>query len=130
MANVLIVDDDYDIAEASKDLLKLAGHLVRIGHGGQEGMASLSSGPLPDCVLLDVDMPVVNGPEMAHQMLLHDAGEEKIPIVLVSGRRDLPAVAARMGTRYFVVKACADYGDVLLRMLDRALSERRAPTSA
>ncbi len=130
MANVLIVDDDYDIAEASKDLLRLAGHLVRIGHGGQEGMASLDSAPLPDCVLLDVDMPVLDGPGMAHQMLLHDAGEEKIPIVLVSGRSDLPDVAARMGTPYFLVKACADYEEVLLAMVGRAVSERRAPTSA
>jgi hypothetical protein len=31
-------------------------------------------------------MPVLSGPEMAHRMLLHDAGEEKIPILLVSGR--------------------------------------------
>jgi CheY-like chemotaxis protein len=130
MANVLIVDDDYDIAEASKDLLESAGHLVRVGHGGQEGLASLDASPLPDCVLLDVDMPVLNGPEMAHQMLLHDAGEEKIPIVLVSGRRDLPALAARMGTPYFLVKACDDYGELLLTLLGRAVSERRAPTSA
>ena len=130
MANVLIVDDDYDMAEASKDLLESAGHVVRVGHGGEEGLTCLSTAPLPDCVLLDVDMPVLNGPGMAHQMLLHDAGEEKIPIVLVSGRRDLPDIAARMGTPYFLVKACADYGDILLAMVGRAVSERRAPTSA
>ena len=132
MASVLIVDDDYDIAEASKDLLESAGHQVRVGHGGQEGLASLSASAaaLPDCVLLDVDMPVLNGPAMAHQMLLHDAGEEKIPIVLVSGRRDLPDLAARMGTPYFLVKACEDYGELLLTILGRAVSERRAPTSA
>lgn len=130
MANVLIVDDDYDMAEASKELLESAGHRVRVGHGGQDGLVSLSAAPLPDCVLLDVDMPVLNGPGMAHEMLLHDAGEEKIPIVLVSGRRDLPDLAARMGTPYFLVKASPDYGDVLLGILGRALNERRAPTSA
>jgi FixJ family two-component response regulator len=130
MANVLIVDDDFDIAEASKELLESAGHQIGVGHSGEEGLASLSGAALPDCLLLDVDMPVLNGPGMAHEMLLHDAGEEKIPILLVSGRNDLPAVAARMGTPYFLKKASTDYGEVLLRILDRALSERHAPASA
>ena len=130
MAHVLIVDDDLDIAELSKELLESAGHLIRIGHNGEEGLASLSHAPLPDCVLLDVDMPLVNGPEMAHEMLLHDAGQEKIPILLVSGRDDLSAVAKRMGTPYFLKKASANYARVLLTILDRALTERHAPASA
>ena len=127
MANVLIVDDDLDIVEASRDLLEAAGHEVRVAHGGEEGMTSLSMSPLPDCVLLDVDMPVLDGPEMAHRMLLHDAGEERIPILLVSGRNDLRHVAARMGTPYFLTKASAGYGDALPGdALARALTERRA----
>jgi CheY-like chemotaxis protein len=130
MANVLIVDDDCDTAEMSKELLEVAGHRVHIEPGGAEGLASLRKSPLPDCVLLDVDMPVLNGPAVVRQMHLNDGGEEKIPIVLVSGRSDLADVAARMGTPYFIIKACPDYGDALLAMLGRALRERRAPTSA
>jgi hypothetical protein len=63
-------------------------------------------------------------------MLLHDAGEEKIPILLVSGRENLPEVAGRMGTPYFLMKASPDYGEVLLKILARALRERRAPATA
>lgn len=128
--NVLIVDDDLDIADASKELLEGAGHKVRIRHNGEEGLSSLDEAPLPDCVLLDVEMPVLNGPEMVHQMLLHDAGEENIPILLVSGRNDLSAIARRMGTPYFLAKASADYADQLLRILARASRERQAPASA
>jgi CheY-like chemotaxis protein len=130
MANVLIVDDDSDLVEISTELLALSGHRVQTGYNGEEGLKSLGKGKLPDCVLLDVDMPVLNGPEMAHQMLLHDAGEEKIPIVLVSARADLPEVARRVGTRYFLAKASADYGVNLLGTLDRALRERLAPESS
>jgi len=130
MANVLIVDDDSDIADASQGLLEAAGHRVRVGHTGNEGLARLSEAPLPDCLLLDVDMPGLSGPGMAHEMLLHDAGEEKIPILLVSGGHDLPEVAARMGTPYFLTKACTDYGEALLKLLDRALAERQPPASA
>jgi len=47
--------------------------------------------------VLDVDMPVLGGPGMAHKMLLHDAGEQNIPILLMSAREDLAQVAGRMG---------------------------------
>jgi FixJ family two-component response regulator len=42
-------------------------------------------------VILDVDMPILGGPGMAHQMLLHDAGQELIPIILVSAKNNLAA---------------------------------------
>ena len=129
MANVLIVDDDAETVDVSTELLEACGHRVRTGYNGAEGLKSLDEGRLPDCVLLDVDMPVLNGPGMAHQMLLHDAGAENIPIVLVSGRADLPEVARRIGTPYFLAKASADYGHNLLGLLDRALRERRAPAA-
>lgn len=130
MANVLIVDDDTDAIEICKVLLTSAGHTVQTSHNGAEGLHALCRRPLPDCVLLDVDMPVLNGPGMAEQMIRHDNGEEKIPILLVSARNDLPAVAARIGTPYFLRKASHDYWKVLLGVLARALSERRVPTPA
>jgi CheY-like chemotaxis protein len=130
MASILIVDDDLDTADVSKELLESAGYRIRVGHNGEEGMASLSRAPLPDCVLLDLDMPVLNGEGMAHQMGLHDGGEEQIPILLVSGRNDLRAVAARIGTPYFISKASAGYAEVLIQTIERALVERRAPTRA
>ena len=130
MASVLIVDDDPDLLEVTQELLKAAGHEVRVGRSGQQGLRCLSQATLPDCVLLDVEMPVLNGPQMAHEMLRHDAGEEKIPIVLVSGRKDLPEVAARMGTPYFLAKGSANYAELVVELVGRALGERRAPSSA
>jgi len=130
MASVLMVDDNLDTLELSVELVESAGHRVQTGHNGEEGLRSLAAGPLPDCVVLDVDMPVLSGPGMAHQMLLHDAGEEKIPIVLVSGRDDLSEVARRIGTPYFLAKGISDYGKALLELLARALGERLAPASA
>jgi CheY-like chemotaxis protein len=130
MANVLIVDDDLDTVELSRMLLEGAGHRIRTGHTGEEGLVSLGEGLLPDCVVLDVDMPVLGGREMAHEMLVHDTGQEDIPIILVSGRPDLSQIAARMGTPYFLSKSSPEYGKALLSTLDRALSEGRAPTSA
>lgn len=128
MAHLLLFDDDSDVVDAFAEILRSSGHEVRTASTGEEGLQALRGAPLPDVVVLDVDMPVLGGPGMAHQMLLHDAGEENIPVVLVSARHDLPQIAGRMGTPYFLQKT----GDVgaFLDMLDRALRERRPPLSA
>ena len=88
----------------------------------------LRSRPLPDVALLDVDMPVLGGPAMAHEMMIHNAGEDRVPIVLCSGRADLPALATKMGTPYSMAKPFEL--DALFALLAKALRARVAPRSA
>ena len=128
MAHLLLVDDDNDVVELFAELLRGHGHEVRTANTGEEGLIALRAAPLPDVLVLDVDMPVLGGPGMAHKMLLHDAGEENIPIVLMSGREDLPQIARKMGTRYFLKKPVDS--EQFLETLGRALRERSAPASA
>ena len=128
MASLLLVDDDGDLVEALADQLRSEGHEVRTAGNGEEGLTALRALPLPHALVLDVDMPILGGRGMAHQMLLHDAGQELIPIILVSSRHDLAVIAEKMGTAYFLRKPC-DL-TTFLAMLDRALNERTAPTSA
>lgn len=130
MAHILVVDDDLDTVELSRELLESAGHQVRAAHTGIGGLASLRAAPLPDCLVLDVDMPSLDGPGMARQMILHDAGEEQIPILLVSGRSDLVAIAATVGTPYFLTKGRPGYARNLVEMIVRVLREKRIPTPA
>ena len=128
MPHLLVVDDDFDLVECLSDVLQDAGYDVRTARTGEEGLEALRDAPLPDAILLDVDMPVLGGPGMAHKMMLHDAGQERIPIVLSSGRGDLAALAAKMGTPYCIAKPVAL--DKVLELIARALRERVAPSSA
>ncbi len=128
LANVLIVDDDFDIVTGLTQLLLHEGYAVRSAHTGEEGLEVLRSASLPDAILLDVDMPILGGPGMAHKMLLHDAGEEQIPIVLLAARSDLTAIATEVGTPYSLRKPFRF--DVLLDLLKQAIHERVAPASA
>jgi DNA-binding NtrC family response regulator len=128
MARLLLVDDDSDIVEALGELLRREGHDVHSASTGEEGLIVLRAAPLPEALVLDVDMPVLGGPEMAHEMLLHDAGEEKVPIILMSGDEDLPEIARKMGTPYVLKKPATIHA--FLAMLERALRERRGPSSA
>jgi CheY-like chemotaxis protein len=124
MADVLVVDDDQFIAQTVADILLGEGHTVRIGENGADGLRLLAE-RLPDLVFLDVEMPMLTGPEMAHRMLIEDAGRELIPIVLLSGVANLRPVAELVGTPYVLGKPC-DLDD-LLETAARALTERIAP---
>jgi two-component system, OmpR family, response regulator PrrA len=127
MANLLIVDDDVDIADLLSQILAAAGHAVRVARDGQEGLRLVSE-RTPDAVVLDVEMPCLNGPEMARTLFVRDRGDELIPLILISGRPGLPQVAAKVGTPYFIAKPLEI--DALLKLVARVLRERTAPAPA
>jgi DNA-binding response OmpR family regulator len=124
MADLLIVDDDLDMGELLGEALAQQGHQIRIAYDGEAGLRELALRQ-PDAVLLDVEMPVLDGPGMAYQMLVRNCGLETIPVILLSGVVDLDRVAARVGTPYFLAKPYA-LGEVTA-LCDRALAERTPP---
>jgi len=125
MANLLVVEDNPDLAEPLILVLGALGHRVDAAADGEEGLAHLEPGKLPDLVLLDVEMPVLDGPGMAYRMLIEDVGKDRIPLILLSGVMDLNKVAEKVGTPYFLPKPYRI--DNLLQLLERALAERRPP---
>jgi len=70
-------------------------------------------------------MPVLTGPDAAYILVLRNCGDEKIPVVLLSGVIDLPAVAAFVGTPYYLAKPYSL--DEVLQLLEHVLDERIAP---
>jgi DNA-binding NtrC family response regulator len=124
VADVLIVDDDDDTLEALAELVVSEGHHVCLARDGVEGLKCLASEPI-DLILLDVEMPRLTGPEMAYEILVRDAGAEKIPIVLLSGKLGLERIATAIGTPYFLPKPST--ADQLCESIERALTERTPP---
>src|SRR5262245_16579544 len=120
MADLLVVDDDTDVGDMLADILRDAGHTVRVARDGAQGLVLLSE-RLPDAVLLDVEMPHLTGPQMAVRMFLHNCGQEHVPIVLQSGVKDIAAVAAIVDTPYFLSKPFTV--EDLFSLLQRALVE-------
>lgn len=127
MADVLIVEDDEDLSELIAMLLEAAGHRARRAADGRAGLREVEA-RLPDVVLLDVEMPYLSGPEMAHRMHVEDSGKERVPIILLSAVVGLEAIAANVGTPYFLPKPCDS--DRLVEMIARAQREHRAPVPA
>lgn len=125
MANLLVVDDDKDVAEPLIMFLEIMGHQVRYSEDGLAALRSIRES-FPELILLDVEMPRLTGPEMACRLLIEDCGREMIPILLLSGVSGLSEVARKIGTPYFLSKPYSI--DELEVMLNRALIERISPT--
>jgi len=124
MAELLIVEDDVDAAEALSEVLQLDGHVVAMAFNGVEGLARLEE-HVPDVALVDIEMPALDGPGMSKRMFLHNLGFEEVPIILLSGAPQLRRVAAELGTPYFLAKPYTY--EALTAVLTRALNERTAP---
>ena len=124
MANLLVIDDDPDCADVLAEVLRREGHDVRLGYNGEEGLR-LAMESLPDLAILDVEMPLLDGPSTAYQMFVRDRGLERVPIVLLSGAQHLDRLAAQVGTSYFLAKPYRY--EPVMALVRRALAERHAP---
>ena len=91
MTTVLVVDDEALIAMALEAALEDAGHRVATAANGRQGLERLAEEPRPEIVLLDMMMPVMNGPAMLAAMAA-DPDMRGIPVIVLSS---LPEEAIR-----------------------------------
>lgn len=61
MSTVLVVDDDIINRLTLKHMLQKAGHAVILAEQGEVALNLLQSGIQPDIILMDIEMPVLNG---------------------------------------------------------------------
>jgi CheY-like chemotaxis protein len=81
---VLFVDDDVDSCVAAKTILEEEGYLVEVAHNGAQALARLRAKPsYPSLILLDLMMPVMDGPSLLVEIQAH-ADLARIPVVLMT----------------------------------------------
>jgi CheY-like chemotaxis protein len=62
LKQILLIEDDKDISDVLKDLLESEGYRVTTAENGKEGLDLLAgSSYLPDLILVDLMMPIMNG---------------------------------------------------------------------
>ena len=93
--SVLIVDDEFGLADITADLLTEAGYEVALAINGKLGLASLTT-RRTDIVLTDLMMPVMDGPEMIRRMRA-DPALAAIPAILMTA---LPEVVPAEGAMH------------------------------
>jgi len=84
-AAVLVVDDDAMVRELLVEVLQLSGLDVCCATNGRDALARLRcGGQRPDAIVLDLDMPVMNGWQFRREQLL-DPALADIPVLVASG---------------------------------------------
>jgi FixJ family two-component response regulator len=81
---VSVVDDDESVRESLPDLIKEFGFSVRAFSSAEEFLASDTIGKTR-CLILDVSMPGMTGPELQRELKRRDL---PIPIVYITAHRD------------------------------------------
>ena len=79
---ILVVDDQEDLRGVLRDLLTGSGYTVIEAADGEAGVAKAKS-DRPDLILMDIQMPVIDGYEATRQ-IKSDPALNPIPIVAVS----------------------------------------------
>jgi FixJ family two-component response regulator len=81
---VSVVDDDQSVRESLPDLLRQFGYAARAFSSADEFLASDCIAQTR-CLILDVAMPGMTGPELQRELTLR---RQRIPVVFITGHRD------------------------------------------
>ena len=114
MPKLLVVEDDEGARAALGDILDLEGYDVALSANGAEALEYLHNEPLPDLIILDLQMPVMNGWQFRREQN-KDAEFAAVPVIVITAfqsrrryrcARDraqadrYPAVAGRWSVNY------------------------------
>jgi two-component system, OmpR family, KDP operon response regulator KdpE len=100
-AKILVVDDEPQVRRVMKATLTAEGYTICEARNGEEALQSFRAQP-PDIILLDVNMPVMDGLEACRQIRRHS----DVPIIMLtvrSAERD-KVLALDAGADDYVVK--------------------------
>jgi FixJ family two-component response regulator len=116
---VHVVDDDASFRSAVERRLKKAGYAVATYVSAQQLLDHLPDEDQPGCILLDVRIPDLSGPEL--QDRLGEAGST-LPIVFLTGYGDVPTSvrAIKAGAEDFLTKPVSS--EQLLRAVEQAIA--------
>jgi len=103
---VAVVDDDEDVRVALSRLISSAGFAVETFASGTDFLSSIQS-HAPDCVVLDLHMPEMNGFDVQRAL---ERGHSAVPIVVITGydTTESRALAVQLGAKGFLCKPVDD----------------------
>ncbi|NRA70328.1 MAG: response regulator transcription factor [Gammaproteobacteria bacterium] len=83
MVNILIVEDDIDIAQGLAEFLEPKGYLLDFAYHGKQAINYLNKHHY-DLVLLDVNLPFINGFDVCRSLLQDKLA--RLPVIIMSAR--------------------------------------------
>lgn len=120
---VHVVDDDASFRTAIERRLKLAGYEVATYASAQDLLDASPDDARAGCILLDVRIPGLSGPELQSRLI---ASGSTLPIIFLTGHADTPTTvrAIKAGAEDFLTKPVSS--ELLLDAIGRALVRQDA----
>jgi FixJ family two-component response regulator len=116
---VFVVDDDEAVRDALAMLLETAGYTVATFPGAEKFLEACTPYS-PGCVILDVDMPDMDGPSLQQELIRRNV---QLPVIFLSGHGTIPTTVRtiKAGALDFLTKPVD--GSVLLARVQDAFKE-------
>lgn len=121
MAKILVVDDEPDIIRMAARLMEECGHQVITAKNGVQALELIREEP-PDLVVVDMDLPQLNGLEVCKSIKRAEASKH-IPIIMMTAAYVSLAHAKRatgVGANAYVLKPFM--GEILVMSVERLLA--------
>src|ERR1700712_1807335 len=120
---IYVVDDDVSFRIAIERRLKLAGYEVASYETAQDLLDQLPAFGTPGCILLDVQIPGLSGPELQSRLI--ELGST-VPLIFLTGHADTATTvrAIKAGAEDFLTKPVAS--QQLIDAIERALQHQEA----
>jgi CheY-like chemotaxis protein len=101
---ILYVEDDQNISATISQMLKLLGYEIMCANNGEQGVEAAESWN-PDIILMDLRMPVMDGPT-AIRILRSNPNTSAIPIFVLSAYKDAKTreICRQIGADKFLSK--------------------------
>jgi CheY-like chemotaxis protein len=118
---VCIVDDDENVRDIYRAKFQKEGFVVILAQDGEAGVALIRA-QQPDIILLDLQMPILDGFEVL-RILKSDEHLTRIPVVIFSNVEDeavFQKVEALGSAQYYLIKSLTDSQkvvDIVLKVL-------------
>jgi FixJ family two-component response regulator len=93
LPTVFVVDDDAAVRKSLVRLLKSAGYRPESFASANEFLGYWKENPLPGCVLLDIQMPGLDGLQLQEKL---QGSTHGIPVIFITGHGDIPASVKAM----------------------------------
>jgi CheY-like chemotaxis protein len=116
LTKILVVEDTEDIQFLVESVLLAHDYDVALVSDGAKALTYLKNNALPDLILLDIRMPIMDGWEFRRNQ---DADPQlrDIPVIVFSNEPDIEMMARMLGASGFALKT--DGFDRLLQVIDR-----------
>ena len=113
MKKIVIIDDNPLILCSLKKLLNLAGYKVETAENGQVGFSKMIK-THPDLVLIDINMPILDGFSLIEK-IKENKNIKHIPIIVLSAFKDSELIMRCdfMGVKNYITKPYDQKGLIL-----------------